>query len=41
MNSFNTDEDTGRIIQKYQNHNINILVSLSLPARPLAAMSSR
>lgn len=25
MNSFNTDEDTGRIIQKYQNHNINIL----------------
>ncbi|TYJ57552.1 hypothetical protein B9479_001634 [Cryptococcus floricola] len=25
MNSFNTDEDTARIIQKYQNHNINIL----------------
>lgn len=25
MNSFNTDDDTARIIQKYQNHNINIL----------------
>ena len=25
MNSFNTNEDTARIIQKYQNHNINIL----------------
>ncbi|RXK36213.1 UTP-glucose-1-phosphate uridylyltransferase [Tremella mesenterica] len=25
MNSFNTADDTARIIQKYQNHNINIL----------------
>ena len=25
MNSFNTDDDTQRIIQKYANHNINIL----------------
>ena len=25
MNSFNTDDDTARIIQKYQNHNITIL----------------
>jgi len=24
MNSFNTDDDTQRIIQKYQNHNINV-----------------
>lgn len=24
MNSFNTDNDTQRIIQKYQNHNINV-----------------
>jgi len=25
MNSFNTDDDTQRIIQKYQNHNINLV----------------
>ena len=25
MNSFNTDEDTGRIIQKYANHNIELM----------------
>jgi len=25
MNSFNTDQDTQRIIQKYQNHNINLV----------------
>lgn len=25
MNSFNTDEDTARIIQKYGNHNLDIL----------------
>jgi UDP-N-acetylglucosamine pyrophosphorylase len=24
MNSFNTDDETQRIIQKYQNHNINV-----------------
>ncbi len=24
MNSFNTDEDTGRIIKRYEGHNINI-----------------
>lgn len=25
MNSFNTDEDTARIIQKYANHNIELM----------------
>ena len=25
MNSFNTDEDTARVIQKYANHNIEIM----------------
>ncbi|KAJ2631270.1 UTP-glucose-1-phosphate uridylyltransferase [Coemansia sp. RSA 1290] len=24
MNSFNTDEDTGKIVQKYINHNVSI-----------------
>jgi len=25
MNSFNTDEETQRIIQKYSNHNVKII----------------
>ena len=25
MNSFNTDDDTSRVIQKYSNHNVQIL----------------
>lgn len=28
MNSFNTDQDTQRIIQKYQNHNIKVNINI-------------
>lgn len=30
MNSFNTDQDTQRIIQKYQNHNINVRIHFTV-----------
>ncbi len=33
MNSFNTDDDTQRIIQKYANHNIQVRIPTGPPMR--------